>query len=74
MAKLIEDFLHKWGIEKVFTITVDNAIANDVAISILKKRVNGWEGYVLNGEYMHVRCSAHILNLIVSDGLKELHH
>ena len=73
IAKLIEDCLHKWGIEKVFTITVDNATANDVAVSILKRRVNGWEGSVLNGEYMHVRCCAHILNLIVSDGLKELH-
>ncbi|KAL5549186.1 hypothetical protein UlMin_004417 [Ulmus minor] len=74
IAKLIEDCLHKWGIERVFTITVDNATANDVAVSILKRRVNGWEGSVLNGEYMHVRCCAHILNLIVSDGLKELHH
>ncbi|KAL5546582.1 hypothetical protein UlMin_029300 [Ulmus minor] len=74
IAKLIEDCLHKWGIERVFTITMDNATANDVAVSILKRRVNGWEGSVLNGEYMHVRCCAHILNLIVSDGLKELHH
>ncbi|KAL5570623.1 hypothetical protein UlMin_027198 [Ulmus minor] len=73
IAKLIEDCLHKWGIENVFTITVDNATANDVAVSILTRRVNGWGGSVLNGDYMHVRCCAHILNLIVSDGLKELH-
>ncbi|KAL5539800.1 hypothetical protein UlMin_044294 [Ulmus minor] len=74
IAKLIEDCLRKWGIKKVFTITVYNATVNDVAISILKRRVNGWEWSVLNGEYMHVKCCAHILNLIVNDGLKELHH
>ena len=62
------------GIENVFTITVDNVTANDIVDSILKRRVNGWEWSVLNGEYMHVRCCAHILNLIVSDCLKELHH
>lgn len=74
IAKLIENYLHKWGIEKVFPITVDNVTANDVVVSILKRWVNGWEGSVLNGDYIHVRCCAHILNLIISDGLKELHH
>ena len=44
IVKLIEDCLHKWGIEKVFTITVDNGTANDLAVSILIRRVNGWEG------------------------------
>ena len=32
-----------------------------------------WNGSTLTkGEHMHMRCSAHILNLIVSDELKDL--
>ena len=35
--------------------------------------INGWNEVVLEGEFMHERCSAHIINLIVTKGLKELH-
>ncbi|KAL5569847.1 hypothetical protein UlMin_026422 [Ulmus minor] len=73
IAKLIESCLQTWGIEKVYTITLDNASANDVAVGILKRRVNGWNGAILDGDYMHVRCAAHIINLIVDSGLKEMH-
>ena len=31
------------------------------------------DAIVLAGQYMHVRCCAHILNLIVVSGLNELH-
>ena len=49
---------------------MDNASANEKAIDYLKKLGN-WsrESLVLNGLYLHVRCSAHIINLIVKDGL-----
>ncbi|KAI4297878.1 hypothetical protein L6164_037739 [Bauhinia variegata] len=52
--------------------TVDNASSNDVAISYLKKRIKSLNGLVLDGELLHVRCCAHILNLIVNDGLKDM--
>ncbi|RZB57227.1 Zinc finger BED domain-containing protein RICESLEEPER 2 [Glycine soja] len=58
---------------RVFTITVDNASSNDVAISYLKNRMENWNTHPLKGEHMHVRCCAHILNLVVNDGLKEYH-
>ncbi|KAK9221894.1 hypothetical protein WN944_010325 [Citrus x changshan-huyou] len=59
---------------RVFTVTVDNASPNEGALRYLIDRVKTWrdDGLVLNGDYLHVRCCAHILNLIVTEGLKEL--
>ncbi|KAH9767514.1 BED-type domain-containing protein [Citrus sinensis] len=76
IGKLIETCLIDWGIERLFTITVDNASANKVAIIYVKKKLANWSvnSMVLNGLYMHVRCSAYIINLIVQDGLAEVNH
>ena len=70
IGKKIEKCLEGWMIDKVFTITVDNAASNDVAISYLKNRMEDWNSHPLKGEHLHVRCCAHILNLVVNDGLK----
>ena len=72
IAKLIEKCLLSWGIDKVFSITLDNASANDVAVNALKIKFGNKNGSILNGRYMHMRCVAHIVNLIVNDGLKDL--
>ncbi|XP_028787200.1 zinc finger BED domain-containing protein RICESLEEPER 1-like [Neltuma alba] len=72
IGKQIEDCLFSWGIEKVFTITVDNASSNDTAIAYLKKRLKSWNGLICDGEFLQMRCAAHILNLIVGEGLKEM--
>ncbi|KAK6137046.1 hypothetical protein DH2020_029210 [Rehmannia glutinosa] len=68
--KTIEECLIQWGIDKVFTITVDNASSNDKAVNYLKRKCK-WKDVILNNDYMHVRCSAHIVNLIVKEGLEE---
>ncbi|KAF7844380.1 zinc finger BED domain-containing protein RICESLEEPER 2-like [Senna tora] len=73
IGEAIESCLIEWGIEKVFTITVHNASLNDVVVSYLRGKINGWNGSVLRGDYLHVRCVAHILNLVVNDRLKSMH-
>ncbi|XP_054800155.1 zinc finger BED domain-containing protein RICESLEEPER 1-like [Prosopis cineraria] len=72
IGKTIEKCLLEWGIERVFTITMDNASSNDTALSYLKRRLRNWKGMVCGGDYLQLRCCAHILNLVVNDGLKEL--
>lgn len=42
IGKVIESCLHEWGFDKVFTITVDNASANEMAITYLRRKMIGW--------------------------------
>ena len=62
-----------WGLNsKVCTITLDNATSNDVAARNLKALFSRRRGFAYMGDLFHVRCCAHILNLMVQDGLKEI--
>jgi hypothetical protein len=61
--------LMEWGLDKVMTITVDNASSNDGGIGYVKRHM---KTLIAGGKYLHMRCAAHIVNLIVSDGLKEV--
>lgn len=70
---MIDACLLGWEIEKVFSVTLNNVTADDVAVGFVRKRVNGWKGSVLNRDYIHMRRDADILNLIVNEGLKSMH-
>ncbi|XP_048637574.1 zinc finger BED domain-containing protein RICESLEEPER 2-like [Brassica napus] len=71
LAMKILNELEEWGIDKkVFSVTLDNATNNDSMQDILKSQLVLQNDLVCDGEFFHVRCSAHILNLIVQDGLK----
>ncbi|XP_073016174.1 zinc finger BED domain-containing protein RICESLEEPER 2-like [Primulina eburnea] len=72
MAVAITKCLLDWGLDKVFTITVDNASSNDVTVNEMSKQLSKWGFNLMNGQHLHMRCVAHIINLIVQDGLKEI--
>ena len=72
ISRLLEECLVEWGIEKILTITVDNASSNDAGLKDLIKRISSWRvpnALLHDGKNLHMRCVAHILNLIVNDGL-----
>ncbi|KAK9057990.1 hypothetical protein SSX86_022830 [Deinandra increscens subsp. villosa] len=62
--------LKEWKIEgKIFSISVDNASYNDKVVSTLKDDLSRVKKLPCGGRLFHVRCCAHILNLLVKDGL-----
>ena len=65
MAACITNCLLEWGLDNVFTITVDNASSNDVTVKEISKKLSNWGTNIMDGDHLHVRCMAHILNLIV---------
>ncbi|CAJ2644258.1 unnamed protein product [Trifolium pratense] len=73
VGKKLEEVLKEWGLRNVSTVTVDNASSNDVAVAYLKKRIKNMNGLLFDGFGFHMRCCAHVLNLVVGDGLKDLH-
>nr|KJB25738.1 hypothetical protein B456_004G207100 [Gossypium raimondii] len=72
IGMVIEKCLLNWRIDKLFTVTVDNASSNDVAIGYLRKKFNSRGGLVQSDKYLHMRCMTHIVNLIIVEGLKEM--
>ena len=52
---------------------MDNASSNNVAIDYVKKKTKERDSSILGGEFMHMRCCAHILNLIMQSGLNFIH-
>ena len=66
LSEKIYTFLTDWGIErKLFSLTLDNASSNDCFVELLKSQLNLKNALLRDGEFFHVRCCAHILNLIV---------
>ncbi|XP_030963976.1 zinc finger BED domain-containing protein RICESLEEPER 2-like [Quercus lobata] len=69
IAEVLVDCFLEWNIDrKLFTITVDNCSTNDAMIKLLLNKLDT-SSLMLGGSMLHMRCAAHILNLIVQDGL-----
>ncbi|KAL6331824.1 hypothetical protein AAG906_020168 [Vitis piasezkii] len=70
LSDVLLDFLLDWNMDrKLSTITVDNCSSNDGMIDILSEKLSSSGSLLLNGKIFHMRCAAHVLNLIVKEGL-----
>ncbi|WJZ97009.1 hypothetical protein VitviT2T_015644 [Vitis vinifera] len=70
LSDVLMDFLLDWNMDrKVSTVTVDNCSSNDGMINILVEKLSLSDSLLLNGKIFHMRCAAHVLNLIVKEGL-----
>ncbi|CAN1331713.1 Putative AC transposase [Linum perenne] len=63
--------LEEWGIKNILCIATDNASANDTAIVHMRHKLKLWGSDFLDSKYLHIRCIAHVVNLVVNDGLRE---
>ncbi|XP_015691340.2 zinc finger BED domain-containing protein RICESLEEPER 2-like [Oryza brachyantha] len=67
MLSCIQD----WNIaDKIFSVTLDNASANDAMVALLKCNLKTKNAIPSRGKLLHNRCAAHVINLIAKDGLK----
>ncbi|RYR39204.1 hypothetical protein Ahy_A09g044690 [Arachis hypogaea] len=71
LSSKIFTLLNEWKIDKkIFSITLDNASSNDTCVDHLKSTLDVHGSLLCGGEFFHVCCSVHILNLIVKDRMK----
>ncbi|KAL6585634.1 hypothetical protein OROMI_002278 [Orobanche minor] len=72
IGEAVVQVLKERGLEKILCCTVDNASANDGAVRYISDFLDSRKTNILGGKYLHLRCVAHITNLIVMDGLEEI--
>ena len=69
LVKVLVNCFLEWNIDKkLSTITVDNCGNNDVMIRLLLNKLDT-SSLMLGESMLQMRCGAHILNLIIQDGL-----
>ncbi|KAL5571469.1 hypothetical protein UlMin_021066 [Ulmus minor] len=72
LGDALMECLLDWNIErKLLTLTLDNCSTNDVMVNVMLDKLDK-SLLLVNGKLLHMRCAAHILNLIVKDGLEKL--
>jgi hypothetical protein len=72
LAESFTEVMVNWFVEnKLFSLTLDNAAANLVAVTDIIKdlKENSSASLVCDGIFFHIRCACHILNLVARGGL-----
>lgn len=72
LSNVLIECMIDWNIDrKLSTITLDNCSTNDALVGMLLNKLD-CSSLMLDGQLFHMRCCAHILNLIAQDGLSVL--
>jgi len=62
-----------WNLDhKLFALTLDNASSNDVCVDTVISTLNGHGSVHCAVKFFHVRCAAHIINLIARDSVNTI--
>ena len=70
ISKTLVECLKSFNLdEKISTITLDNCTTNDAVVDVLLEKLQPAK-LMLYGSFLHMRCCAHIFNLVVQDGLE----
>lgn len=68
LSQILMKCLLDWNlVRKISMITLYNCSTNDAMIKRLKGLLST-KSMILGGNFFHIRCTAHILNLIMKDG------
>ncbi|XP_026384819.1 zinc finger BED domain-containing protein RICESLEEPER 2-like [Papaver somniferum] len=70
IGEMLEKCLSDWGLKDVFSVTLDNVSANKVAIDYLTTNIVSMKRAEERAKYLHVRCAAHVLALVVKDVIR----
>ncbi|XP_024195785.1 zinc finger BED domain-containing protein RICESLEEPER 1-like [Rosa chinensis] len=60
IGRVLELCLQQWEITEVFTITVDNASANDLAVAYMMRRLRGYKTLIFGGQFLHLSANANV--------------
>ncbi|KAI7958773.1 hypothetical protein MJO28_002564 [Puccinia striiformis f. sp. tritici] len=76
IADRLSQVLIEWkALQKLAFVTLDNASSNNLAVSRLQRFISDRSSLTdrpATSRYFHVRCLAHVINLVVKDGLKQI--
>ena len=56
----------------MFSLTLDNASSNEVCVKHVISKLKEYSPLICDGEFFHVRCANHVLNLVARDGLDQI--
>jgi hypothetical protein len=73
MFNVVLKGIQEWNIEdKLFSITLDNAQVNNSMMDLLRANLLMKKMLPCEGNLFHVRCGAHVINLVVQYGLRKI--